>query len=131
VDDPEIVPAADDSPVPTPYARRMSASLSTSWLGARLGSDPRALDAARREGRLLGVRAGGDYTFPAWQFGRDGNVLPGLPRVISAARSVGISDERLGSLLQARSGLGSGRVLADALRDGNVDHVLSVVYAAA
>jgi hypothetical protein len=51
--------------------------------------------------------------------------------VISAARSVGISDERLGSLLQARSGLGSGRVLADALRDGNVDHVLSVVYAAA
>ena len=71
------------------------------------------------------------YTFPAWQFGRDGNVLPALPRVISAARSVGISDERLGSLLQARSGLGSGRVLADALRDGNVDHVLSVVYAAA
>ena len=79
--------------------------------------------------RLLGVRGDGGYTFPAWQFGRDGNVLPALPRVISAARSVGISDERLGSLLQARCGLSSGRVLADALRDGNVDHVLSVVYA--
>ena len=109
----------------------MHGSLSTSWLGARLGSDPRALDAARREGRLLGIRTDDGYTVPAWQFGRDGNVLPALPRVISAARSVGISDERLGSLLQARSGLGSGRVLADALRDGNVDHVLSVVYAAA
>jgi hypothetical protein len=109
----------------------MQTSLSTSWLGARLGRDPRALDAARREGRLLGVRADDGYTFPAWQFGRDGNVLPALPRVISAARSVGLSDERLGSLLQARSGLGSGRILADALRDGNVEHVLSVVHAAA
>jgi hypothetical protein len=110
----------------------MHGSLSTSWLGARLGSDPHALDAARREGRLLGVRAEGGYTFPAWQFGRDGNVLPGLPRVITAARSVGISDERLGSLLQARcGGLRSDRVLADALRDGNIEHVLSVVHAAA
>ena len=109
----------------------MQRSLSTSWLGARLGRDPQALDAARREGRLLGVRTDGGYTFPAWQFGRDGNVLPALPRVISAARSVGLSDERLGSLLQARSGLGSGRVLADSLRDGNVEHVLSVVHAAA
>jgi hypothetical protein len=109
----------------------MQTSLSTSWLGARLGRDPRALDAARREGRLLGVRTDDGYTFPAWQFGRDGNVLAALPRVISAARSVGLSDERLGSLLQARSGLGSGRILADALRDGNVEHVLSVVHAAA
>jgi hypothetical protein len=41
-----------------------------------------------------------------------------------------MTDDRLGSLLQARSGLGSGRRLADALRDGNVDHVLSVVHAA-
>jgi hypothetical protein len=109
----------------------MHGSLSTSWLGARLGRDPHAVDAARREGRLLGVRTDGGYTFPAWQFGRDGNVLAGLPRVITAARSVGISDERLGSLLQARSGLSSGRVLADALRDGNIEHVLSVVHAAA
>src|SRR4051794_12618213 len=109
----------------------MHSSISTSWLGARLGRDPGALDAARREGRLLGTRADSGYTFPAWQFGRDGHVLPALPRVISAARAVGLSDERLGSLLQARSGLGSGRVLADALRDGNVEHVLSGVHAAA
>ena len=54
----------------------MHGSLSTSWLGARLGSDPRALDAARRDGRLLGIRTDDGYTFPAWQFGRDGDVLP-------------------------------------------------------
>jgi hypothetical protein len=109
----------------------MQASLSTSWLGARLGRDPQALDAARREGRLLGIRGADGYTFPAWQFGRDGNVLPALPRVISAARAVGMSDERLNSLLQARSGLSSNRVLADALRDGNVEHVLTVIHASA
>jgi hypothetical protein len=109
----------------------MSSSLSTSWLGARLGRDPGALDAARREGLLLGVRVNGHYEFPAWQFGRDGHVLPALPRVIRAARAVGMSDDRLGSLLQARAGLGSGRRLADSLRDGNVDHVLNVVHASA
>jgi hypothetical protein len=109
----------------------MTSSLSTSWLGSRLGRDPGALDAARREGRLLGVRVDGHYEFPAWQFGRDGDVLPALPRVIQAARALGMTDDRLGSLLQARAGLGSGRRLSDALRDGNVEHVLGVVHASA
>ena len=108
----------------------MSGSLSTTWLGARLGRDPRELDVARREGRLLGVRVNGHYEFPAWQFGRDGEVLPAVPRVIAAARAAGMTDDRLGSLLQARSGLGSGRRLSDALCEGNVEHVLAVVYAA-
>jgi hypothetical protein len=108
---------------------RVSGSLSTNWLGARLGQDPGAVEAARREGLLLGVRSGSGYEFPSWQFGRDGDVLPALPRVIAAARSVGMSDERLAALLQAPSGLGSDRRLADALREGNVDHVLSVIHA--
>src|SRR4051794_32591061 len=108
----------------------MNASLSTNWLGARLGLDPQALDLARREGRLLGVAGKDGYEFPAWQFGRDGNVLPELPRVIAAARRAGISDERLASLLQASAGLGSGRRLADALQEGNLAHVLSVIHAA-
>jgi hypothetical protein len=106
----------------------MSGSISTAWLGARLGRDPKSLDAARRDGRLLGVRANGHFEFPSWQFGRDGEVLPAVPRVIAAARAVGMSDDRLGALLHARSGLGSGRRLCDALRDGNVDHVLAVVH---
>jgi hypothetical protein len=109
----------------------MTSSLSAAWLGARLGRDPSAVDAARREGRLLGISVGDDYEYPAWQFDPGGDVLPAVPRVIAAARSLGMSDDRLGALLQARSGLGSDRRLADVLRDGNVDHVLSVVQAAA
>jgi len=109
----------------------MTSSLSTTWLGARLGRDPSAVDAARREGRLLGISAGDQFEYPAWQFDWAGNVLPDLPRVIAAARAVGMSDDRLGQLLQARSGLGSDRRLADSLREGNVDHVLSVIQAAA
>jgi len=109
----------------------MSRSLSTTWLGARLGRDPSAVDAARREGRLLGISAGDRYEYPAWQFDWAGEVLPELPRVIAAARAVGLSDDRLGALFQARSGLGSDRRLADVLREGNVDHVLSVIQAAA
>src|SRR6266480_3207576 len=109
----------------------MSSSLSSTWLGARLGRDPSTVDAARREGRLLGVRVGDHYEYPAWQFDSGGDVLPAIPRVIAAARSIGMSDDRLGSLLQARSGIGSERRLSDVLREGNVDHVLSVIHAAA
>jgi hypothetical protein len=108
----------------------MSESLSTTWLGSRLGRDPQAIDAARRGGQLLGVRVNGHYAFPSWQFGADGKVLPSLPRVIAAARAVGMSDDRLARVLDTRSGMGGGRRLADSLRDGNVEHVLSVVHAA-
>jgi hypothetical protein len=108
----------------------MSGSLPTTWLSARLGRDPQELDAARREGRLLAVRAGDHYEFPSWQFDREGNVLPTVPRVIAAARAAGISDERVAQLLQAPSGLGSNRRLADSLVEGNLDHVLDVLLSA-
>lgn len=108
----------------------MGGSLPTTWLSARLGRDPKALDAARREGRLLGVWAGGQYEFPAWQFDQDGEVLPAVPRVIAAARAAGLSDDRLGALLNSRSGLGSDRRLSDSLVEGNLDHVLGVVLGA-
>jgi hypothetical protein len=100
------------------------------WLSARLGRDPQTLDAARREGRLLGVWNGDHYEFPAWQFGQDGEVLPAVPRVIATARAAGLDDDRLGALLNARSGLGTDRRLSDSLVEGNLDHVLSVVLAA-
>jgi hypothetical protein len=109
----------------------MTDSLSTSWLGARLGRDPQSLDRLRRAGQILGVRRNGGYAFPAWQFDAQGRVIDGIPRVIEAARSAGVPDERLGELLQMRLGLASQRRLVDSLRDGNVEHVVSVVRRAA
>ena len=105
-------------------------SLSESWLGARTGLDPGRLDVLRRRSELLGVRVGDRYEYPAWQFGPDGQPLPALAAVLSASRSVGLSDERVAELLNAPAGLGSGRRLGDALRDGNVEHVVSVILAA-
>ncbi|HEX6762099.1 MAG TPA: hypothetical protein VF094_04800 [Gaiellaceae bacterium] len=109
----------------------MSGSLSASWLGARTGLDPGRLETLRRRGDLLAVLADGEYVYPPWQFGRDGEPLPSLPRVLATARAAGVSDERLVELLGARAGLSGDRFLGDALRDGNVEHVLSVVLAAA
>ncbi|HST18820.1 MAG TPA: hypothetical protein VLK36_14215 [Gaiellaceae bacterium] len=105
----------------------MSSSLSASWLGARTGLDPGRLEALRRQGRLLGVPSGNGYDYPAWQFGPDGQPLPALAHVLAASRSVGMSDERVAELLNTRAGLGSDRRVGDALRDGNVEHVIAVV----
>jgi hypothetical protein len=58
-------------------------------------------------------------------------VIDGIPQAIAAARSAGVSDDRLAEILQVRVGLGSGRRLVDSLRDGNVGHVLGVVRAEA
>ena len=109
----------------------MSDSLSTSWLGARLGRDPQILDRLRRAGEILGVRRIGGFAFPAWQFDAQGRVVEGVPRVIGAARSAGMSDERLGEVLQMRVGLSSQRRLVDSLREGDVERVLAVVRQAA
>ncbi|HKC84143.1 MAG TPA: hypothetical protein VKD46_09105 [bacterium] len=108
----------------------MSGSLSATWLSTRLGRDPQAIDALRREGRLLGMRIGDHFEYPSWQFDPAGNVLPEVPRLIAASRAAGVTDDRLAALLKTRSGLGSDRRLSDSLVEGNLDHVLSVVLSA-
>ena len=104
-------------------------SLSGSWLSSRLGVGTQRLDAMRRAGELLGVRRPGgyDYLYPAWQFARDGTPLPSIARLTKAARGRGLSDERLYEVLASRTGISGGARLADALRDGREDYVLSVV----
>jgi hypothetical protein len=109
----------------------MNDSLTTSWLGIRLGRDPQSLERLRKAGQILGVRRGGGYAFPAWQFDEQGRVIDGIPQAIAAARSAGVSDDRLAELLEVRVGLASGQRLVDSLRDGNVSHVLGVVRAQA
>jgi hypothetical protein len=107
-------------------------SLSGSWLSSRLGVGTRRLDAMRRAGELLGVRrAGGhDYLYPAWQFAPDGKALPGIERVVRAGRAAGFSDERLYEVLSARTGISGDARLADALRAGKDEYVLTVIRGA-
>ena len=104
-------------------------SLSGSWLSSRLGVGTQRLDAMRRAGELLGVRRPGGYDFlyPAWQFGTDGQPLPVTARLVQAGRGAGLSDERLYEVLAARAGISGEARLADALREGKDEYVLSVV----
>jgi hypothetical protein len=104
-------------------------SLSGAWLSTRLGIGMQRLDAMRRAGELLGVRrpGGQDYLYPAWQFAPDGRTLPVIPRLVQAGRGCGMSDERLYEVLAARTGISGDERLADALRLGRDDYVLSVV----
>lgn len=104
-------------------------SLSGSWLSTRLGVGTHRLDAMRRAGELLGVRrpGGQDYLYPAWQFAPDGKPLPAIQRLVLAGRAAGMSDERLYEVLAARTGISGDERLADALRKGRDEYVLSVI----
>ena len=106
-------------------------SLSGSWLSTRLGVGTQRLDAMRRAGELLGVRRPGGYDFlyPGWQFAPDGQPRPVIRRLVQAARGAGMSDERLYEVLAGRTGISGDARLADALRDGRDDYVLSVIRA--
>lgn len=107
-------------------------SLSASWLASRLGDEPRRLEAMRRAGELIAFRPEGahEHYYPVWQFDDDWKPLPIVTRLVRTARERGLSDNRLYRLLNARAGIGGGRRLADALREGRVDHVLSAVRSA-
>ena len=104
-------------------------SLSGSWLSTRLGVGTQRIDAMRRAGELLGVRRSGrhDFLYPAWQFAPDGKPLPGIERIVKEARAAGMSDGRLYEVLAARTGIAGDERLADAVRAGRDEYVLSVV----
>lgn len=107
-------------------------ALSTSWLSAKLGVEPRQLDAQRRAGDLLAVRPPGatDYLFPAWQFDENGRPLPVVGLLVKAARELGIDEARLYEVLTMRDGLtGRGR-LVQAIREGRYEHLLHVIRSA-
>ena len=100
------------------------------WLAQRLAIDPAMIDAMRRDGELVAVRAPGstDWFYPSWQL-EDGQPLHGIPRVVRAAREAGIDERRLYTILTARRGLhGEGRVY-ELLREGREDDVVEFVRA--
>jgi hypothetical protein len=82
-------------------------SLSGSWLSSRLGVGTQRLDAMRRAGEL-----------------------PVIERLVRTARGAGLSDERLYEVLATRTGISGDARLADALRAGKDEYVLSVVRGA-
>ena len=106
-------------------------SLSTGWLASRIGVDPGRIEAMRRGGELLGVRAaaGGDYRFPAWQFNGGRTALPVVQELIREARAAGLDDDALYEIMSRRSGMG-GRRLTEYLRDGDYDYVRRAVRSA-
>lgn len=104
--------------------RLKSESLCTTWLAARLGIGEHRLDAMRRAGELLAVRADGDWWFPAWQFDSAGRPRAIVPELVRTARTLGLDAERLYESLTVRRGIGRDGRLVDALRAGRDDDVL-------
>jgi hypothetical protein len=104
-------------------------ALSASWLAARWGLDPVAIEIRRRGGELFATRdeGAGEWVYPAWQLDEDGNVKTEVARVLAAAREARIPPERLDELFRRRAGLAGGRTLADSLREGDPGPVLAAI----
>jgi hypothetical protein len=122
-------------PAGRPSLNRMrsdSNSFTTSWLAARLGADPARIEARRRAGELFGVpREGGlEHVYPAWQFGPDGEPLPAVEHLLSAAREAGMDNSALNAFLDRRAGFGGPRMW-EFVREGRVDYVIASLGSAA
>lgn len=107
-------------------------SLSTTWLAARMGTEPERVEVMRRGGELLGFREPGEqeFHFPVWQFDREGNPFGWVSLVTETAREAGIPDERLYEILSMRAGVVGGRRVAGLLRDGDVEAALNAIRTA-
>jgi hypothetical protein len=108
-------------------------ALAGTWLAARLGADPVALDIRRRAGELFAKRPPGsdEWLYPSWQFDENWRVKPEVERVLAAAREAGLSQDELEDLLQRRVGLAGGRRLIDLLAAGEDRPVLEAIRARA
>jgi hypothetical protein len=107
-------------------------SFTTSWLAARLGADPAQIDARRRDGELLGVptQGGLDHVYPGWQFDADGQPLPIVSRLLSAAKDAGVGPAELAAFMDRRAGVGGPRMW-ELLRAGRDDYVIAALRSAA
>lgn len=102
--------------------------LSTSWLAERLGIDPGRIDAMRRAGELIAVREEGstEWLYPAWQLdGREPRRV--IPRVVAAARDVGLDEAHLYRMLTGPLGLRGERRLVDLILEGRDEDVVQAV----
>jgi hypothetical protein len=111
--------------------RTDSTTFTTSWLAARLGADPAAIEARRRAGELFAVPTDGglDHVYPTWQFGTDGQPLPAVEHLLAAARSAGMDNTALDSFLNRRAGVGGPRMW-ELVREGREDYVITSLLSA-
>jgi hypothetical protein len=106
-------------------------SLGGPELARRLGVSRQRLSVLRREGRLLGLRVPirRELHYPVWQFGEDGRPLAALPRLLEAAREVGLHPRDLDALMVSADA-GEGKPPIEHLRAGEEAYVLGVIRAA-
>jgi hypothetical protein len=111
----------------------LTTPLPASWLTTRLGVGADEIDRLREQGELFAVRAdeGGEWLYPAWQFGPGGTIPRGVREAVRAARVAGLSEARLVALLRRRAGLVGGGRLLDLLFEGRSDYVVEAVRATA
>lgn len=116
--DPLAAAIARSAAVREELVARAGGLLPAGEVGRLLGISRQAVDKRRALGRLLAIKLGGDWRYPAIQFGAHGQVPAGLEEVIA-----GMEDEgpwgALDFLLAADSAL-EGRTPLDALRAGNL-----------
>jgi hypothetical protein len=113
-------------------ARLAAECLPTATAPAGLGVSRQRPHQLARDGRLVAVPGGARRAslYPAWQCGGDGRPLPGLARVIAAARAAELDPATLHFLMtEPRDRLG-GRAPADLLADGAVDAVVGALESA-
>jgi hypothetical protein len=111
----------------------LTTPLPASWLASRLGIDESEIDRLRERGELIAMRPDdrGEWLYPAWQFGPRGTVPQGVRDAVRAARTVGLSNESLMTLLRRRVGLTGGARFVDLLFEGRADTVVNAIRSAA
>lgn len=100
-------------------------------LAKRLGVSRQRLNMLRREDRLLGLKVPirRELHYPSWQFGRDGQPLANLPRLLEVAREAELHPRDLDALMVSADA-GEGKPLVEHLRAGDEAYVLGVIRAA-
>lgn len=100
--------------------------LPVSVVAEALGISEAAVHQRRRRHALLAVEGGGEYLYPAAQFGSDGDVVAGLPDVLRAFPAEFDGWMILSALIEPAEPMGGGRNLLDVLRTGDEsDRVLA------
>jgi hypothetical protein len=114
-------------------AEMLMTALPQSWLCSRLGIRASEIERLRERGELFAERSeeSGEWLYPAWQFGPGGTIPDGVRDVVRAARSAGMSQPGLLSLLRRRVGLMGGGRLVDLLFEGRSDFVVAAIRGSA